>query len=189
MVRSAENSLPKPRLGGTASVREPDLMTGAHFRRDRRELDRQVLHQRRTDRGLQLGRKLGAPDQTGTVKADIQITENIPGLQATRPFLQPVQLARRVRAADHRADRGADDHVGDNAMRNQGPDNTDMGKSARGPAAKRQPDHRPADGAQAYLILAFRAALTSSDQNFQHVVSPGPEAIRYGVACQNLSQA
>ena len=149
-------------------------MTGADFGRHGRKFDRQVLDQGRTDRGLQLGRKLGAADQTGAVETDIEITKNISRLQAARPFLQPVEMARRISTADHRADRGADHDVGNDAMRKQGPDNTDMGKSACGAAAQGQPDHRPPDAAKTHLVLGFRAVLTSSDQNFQHLVSPGP---------------
>jgi hypothetical protein len=164
-------------------------MTGADLGRHRRKLDRQILDQRRADRGLQLGRKLGAANQSGTVETDIQVTKDIPRLQAARPFFQLVQLASRMSAANHRADRSADDDVRNNAMRNQGPDDADMGKSACGSAAKGQPDHRPPDAAKTHLVLGFSAALTSSDQNIQHDVSPGPEANRYGAACQNLSRA
>jgi len=59
-----------------------------------------------------------------------------------------------IGAANHRADRGADHDIGNNAMGNQGPDDADMGKSARGAAAQCQPDHRPPDTTQAYLVAA-----------------------------------
>ncbi len=67
-------------------------------------------------------------------------------------------------------------------MGNQRPDNADMGKSARGAAAQRQPDHRPPDAAKTHLVAAVRAVLAASDQNFQHLVPPGSEAIRCGLA-------
>jgi hypothetical protein len=39
-------------------------------------------------------------------------------------------------------------------MGNQGPDDADMGESARGAAAQRQPDHRPPDAAEPHLVAA-----------------------------------
>ena len=69
-------------------------------------------------------------------------------------MFQRIELPRGVGAANHRADRGADHDVGDDAMGNQRPDDADMGKSARGAAAERQPDYRPPDAAEPHLVTA-----------------------------------
>ena len=106
-------------------------------------------------RGFELGGELVAADQAGAVEADIEIAENISRLQAARPFFQRIEMARRIGAADHRADRGADHDIGHDAVRDQRPDDADMGKSARGAAAERQPDHRPPDAAEPYLVAAI----------------------------------
>jgi len=65
-------------------------------------------------------------------------------------------------------------------MGDQGADNADMGESARCAAAQRQPDHRPPDAAETHLVAAVSAVLAASDQNFQHLVSPGRETNRAG---------
>ena len=101
-------------------------------------------------------------------------------LQAARPFLQRVEMAGGIGAADHGADRGADDDIRHDAMGQQGPDDADMGEAARRAAAQRQSDHRLADRAKADLVAAFSAALAASNQHIQHctlqgVVPPGQE--------------
>ncbi len=58
------------------------------------------------------------------------------------PFLDDVEPARGVAAADHGADRGADDDVRLDAVREQGAKHADMSKAARPAAAKREPDGR-----------------------------------------------
>src|SRR5476649_623915 len=81
-------------------------------------------------------------------------------------------MPRRIGAADHRADRGADHHIGNDAMGNQRPDDADMGKSARGAAAQREANHRPPDAAEPYLVAATRVGLAAPDQIIQHRRSP-----------------
>ena len=54
-------------------------------------------------------------------------------------------------------------------MGDQGPDNADMGKSPRGPAAERQPDHRPPDAAEPHLVTVVGAVLAAPDQIIQHL--------------------
>ena len=131
------------------------------------------------DGGLQLRRQPVAADQARAVETDIEIAENISRLQAARPFLERIEMARRIGAADHRADRGADHDIGNDAMGNQGTDNADMGKSARRAAAQRQPDHRPPDAAEPDLVGAVSAALAASDQNIQHRYLLRAKAMRY----------
>ena len=129
------------------------------------------------DRSLELGGELVAADQAGAVEADIEIAEDIARLQAARPFLQRVEMAGRIGAADHGADRGADHDVGNDAMGDQRPDDADMGKSARGAAAQRQPDHRPPDAAQTDLVAAVGAVLAAAHQDIQHRNSPAARSI------------
>ncbi len=56
--------------------------------------------------------------------------------------LEIVELAGGVAAADHGADRGADDDIGHDAVSGQRAHDADMGKAARGAAAERQADGR-----------------------------------------------
>jgi hypothetical protein len=44
----------------------------------------------------------------------------------------------------------------------QRPDDTDMGKAARGAAAQREPDDRPANAAEPYFILGIGALLAAA---------------------------
>ncbi len=102
-------------------------MAGANLGRHGRKFQRQVLDQGRTDGGLQLRRQPVAADQSGAVEADVEIAEDIARLQAARPLLQRIELPDGIGAADHRADRGADHDTGNDAMGQQGPENSDMG--------------------------------------------------------------
>jgi hypothetical protein len=43
-----------------------------------------------------------------------------------------------------------------------------MGETAGRATAKRKPDHRLADGAEADLVSVFSAVLTAPDQDIQH---------------------
>src|SRR5690242_17433678 len=85
----------------------------------------------------------------------------------------------RIGAADDRADRGADHHIGHYAVGDQRPHNADMGKAARGAAAQRKPDHRPPNAAKSDLLAAVRSVLATPDQDIQHRKSPEsiPESI------------
>src|SRR6185437_433958 len=116
-----------------------------------------------------LGGELGAADQAVAVEADIEVAEDVSRLQAARPVFQRVEMTRRIGAADHRADRGADHDVGHDAARHQRLDDADMGKAARGAAAERQPDHRPPDAAKPDLVGSVLAA---PEQILQHLLSP-----------------
>ena len=140
-------------------------------------------------RGFELGRELGAADQAGAVEADVEIAEDIARLQAARPFFQRIEMARRIGAADHRADRGADHDIGHDAVGNQRPDDADMGKSARRAAAERKPDHRPPDAAEPHLVAAVGAVLAAPDQILQHLNYLLGRASLFAPrrACQNLT--
>ncbi len=102
-------------------------MASADFGRHGRKFQRQILDQGRADRGFQLRRQPVAADQPGAVETDVEITEDIARLQAARPLLQRIELPGSIGAADHRADRGADHDTGNDAVGQQGPENTDMG--------------------------------------------------------------
>ncbi len=119
-------------------------MAGADFGRNGGEFHRQFFDQDLAHRSLDFGRKLGAADQAGAVQADIEIGEDISRLQAARPFFHRIEMSGGIGAADHGADRGSDHDVGDDSVGHQRPDDADMGKAARGAAAQRQSDHRPA---------------------------------------------
>jgi hypothetical protein len=142
-------------------------VTGANLGRNRGEFQRQLLDQGTAQGRLELGCELVAADQPRSVQADIEIAKNIPWLQAARPFLQPVQMPRRIGAADHGPDRGADHHIGNDAMGNQCADNADMGKSPCGPAPQSEADHRPPDAAEADFVAAVRAVV-AANQVIQH---------------------
>src|SRR4051812_25077477 len=64
--------------------------------------------------------------------------------QPARPSFQRIELAGRVAAADHRADRSTNDDVRDDAVRHQRAHDADMGKAAGSAAAERKPDARAA---------------------------------------------
>jgi hypothetical protein len=144
-------------------VGQPDLVTGANFRCNAGKFHWQFLDQRLAEGSLELRGKLVAADQAWAVEADIEVAEDISRLQAARPCFQGIELARRIGAADDRADRRADHDIGDDAMLNQCPDNADMGKSARGAAAQRQPDHRPPGAAKSLSTAAICAVLAAPD--------------------------
>ena len=143
-------------------------MPGPDLGRDGGEFQWQLFDQGLSHRRLKPGGELGAADQARAIKADIEIAENVAWPQAARPFLESVEMPRGIGAADHGPDRGADHDIGVDAVGNQGPDNADMGKSARGAAAQHQPDHWPPDAAQPDLVAAVGAVLTAADQVFQH---------------------
>ena len=162
------------RIGGAhridhRSMRQPDLVTGADFGRDGRELDRQILDQVRPDRSFELGGELGAADQAGAVEADVEIAEDVAGLQRARPFLQPVEMPGRIGAADHRADGGADHDIGHDAVGDQRLQDADMGKAARGAAAQRESDDRLADTAKADLAVVIDCPWANAVQEVQHL--------------------
>jgi hypothetical protein len=48
-----------------------------------------------------------------------------------------------------------------------------MGETTGGAAAKRKPDHRLANGAEADLVSVFSAILTAPDQDIQHCTLQG----------------
>src|SRR6185437_6255619 len=77
-------------------------------------------------------------------------------------------MAGRIGAADHRADRCADNNVRDDAMGEQDSENTDMGQAARGAAAEREPDHRAPNRPKPDLLHILGFVLSASDQNVQH---------------------
>ena len=89
---------------------------------------------------------MAAADEAGAGQADIEMAQHAAHRQRARPGLQTVELIGGIAAADHGADRGADDDVGHDAVRDQGAHDADMGKAARGAAAERQTDGRSRDG-------------------------------------------
>src|SRR6185437_16285284 len=97
-----------------------------------------------------------AADQATSVEADVEVAEDVAHLQAARPFLQRVEMAGSVSAADDGADRGADHDVRHDVVGEQGPQDADMGKAPRRAAAEREADDRPADAAKADFLAGIR---------------------------------
>ena len=85
---------------------------------------------------------MAAANEAGSGQADIEMAQHAAHGQRARPGFQAVELIGGIAAADHGADRGADNDVGHDAMREQGTHDADMGKAARGAAAERQTDGR-----------------------------------------------
>src|SRR6185436_8958134 len=135
---------------------------------------------------LQLGGEFVAADQSGSIQADVEIGENISRLQAARPRLAAVEMAGRIVAPDHRADRGADHHIGNDAVRDQGFDDADMGKSARRAPAQRKAEHRPPDAAEPDLVAPVLAVWVTGNQVFQHLKA-SPSVMRQASRCRRFS--
>src|SRR6202140_521390 len=152
---------------------QPDFMSGADFRGDGRKFQRQFLDQGLADRGFQLRRQLVTADQARTVEPDIEIAQDISWLQAARPVFERIEMPRGIGAANDRADRGADHHIGDDAVGDQCPDDADMGKPAGGTAAQSEADHRPPDTPETHFFATILAVLAAPDQYIQHLTTPG----------------
>ena len=111
------------------------------------------------------------PSRPEPAEADIEIAEQAAPRQAARPFLDRVELAGRIAAADHRADRGAGDDVGHVALGEQRADDADMRKAARRAAAQHEPDARPRRrrSASAWLpVDRLIAVLSATPQKMKH---------------------
>jgi hypothetical protein len=106
--------------------------------------DRQILDQRLAERFLETGGQPAAADQAGAADSHIEITDDATPCERARPFLQRIEFAGRVAAADHGADRRADDDVRDNAACLERMNNADMGEPARRAATQHQADQRTA---------------------------------------------
>ena len=81
-----------------------------------------------------------AADQSRPAERKVEIAEHTPQIEEAAPFLQVVELSGRIEAADNGADRSAGDHVGYNAMRDQGAQHADMGEAACRAAAQNKSD-------------------------------------------------
>ena len=170
------------RVGGAhridqAAARQPDFVAGADLGGDGGEADRQRLDRRVAELLFEPRRELAAADQAAAGQADVEIAEDAALGQAARPFLDDVEPAGGLAAADHGADRGADDDVGLDAVREQRADHADMGKAARAAAAERKPDgraHRLCAGALRLLLRRRgRRFVRGSDPRKPSVLSVG----------------
>jgi len=137
-------------------------VAGSDLGGDGGKADRQRLDRRVAEFLLQPCRELAAADQAAAGKGDVEIAENAAFGQAARPILDDVEPACGVAAADHGADRGADDDVRLDAMREQGAKHADMRKAARPAAAKREPDGRAHRCALRRFGCRFGAAIPVS---------------------------
>ena len=118
-------------------------MAGAELGRDHRELARQVLDHRVAERFFQTRGQPPAADEARSAEADIEIAEHAARGEVARPGFEGVELILHVAAADHGADRGADDHIRNDAVVLQHPQHADMGKAARRAASEGKADFRP----------------------------------------------
>src|ERR1700733_12659353 len=138
----------------------PGFVAGAHFGRNAGIFQRQVFDQSLTDRGLKFCGKLLAADQARAIELEIEVGKDVARLQATCPLFQRIEMSCGKGSADHGSDRGADDDVGNDAVRDQRLDDANMGKTARGPPSERQPDYRPP---AAGLAGGFPVVMASAD--------------------------
>ncbi len=146
------------RLGQPAAG-EPDFMAGIEFGGDGGEADRQIVDAAVGERGFQLGGEVAAADEPGPGQADVEIAQDAAYRQLACPFFQAVELAGGITAADHGADRGADNDVRHDAVRGQRAHHADMGEATRGTAAEREPDARARDGRLQRRGDGFRRAV------------------------------
>src|SRR5262245_5630608 len=102
-----------------------------------------------------------ASNQPGSRKAEVEVAEDAAHCESARPGFQVVHFFCCVTPADNRADRGADNHIGDDAVLEQLAHDADMGKSTRSAAAKRQADGR-AYGRRLRLRRRFRCTVAIS---------------------------
>src|SRR4029077_9435367 len=77
-------------------------------------------------------------------------------------------MPRGISAAHHRANRSADHDIRHDAVSDQRLDDPDMRKAAGRTAAEREPDYRPPDGAQTYLVAVIGAVLLTPPQIIEH---------------------
>ena len=132
-------------------------MAGAELGRDHRELPRQVLDHGVAQRLFEPGGEPSAADEAGSAETDVEIAEHAARGEMARPFLESVELAVDMTAADHRADRGADDHIGNDAVFMQHAQHADMREAARGAAAERKADAWAAASARLFSLDASAA--------------------------------
>ena len=82
--------------------------------------------------------ELHAAEQAVAAKMQVEQAEHAPLGQAAGEFLELVELAGEIAAADQRADRGAGDHRHLDAGLVERPQHADMCPAARRTAAERQ---------------------------------------------------
>lgn len=121
-------------------------MAGVEFGGDRGKAGRQVVDADAGERLVKLLGEVVAANEAGTGQADIEVAEHTAYAERARPFLQIVELFGGIAAADHGADRGADDHVRHDAVLLERAHDADMSEAARRAAAERKPDRRPRGG-------------------------------------------
>jgi len=122
---------------------QPDLMACVEFRRNRREVRRQLLDACVLQTGLECLGEVVAADETRARQVDVEVSHDAADAEAARPLFQRIELLRGEAAADHGADRSADDHVRHDAVRREDAHHADMSEATRRAAAERQTDGRP----------------------------------------------
>ena len=106
--------------------------------------------------------ELVAAHQPAAAERYVDQVEHAAPRQLQREIFDLVEPARGIAAADHGADRGADDHVGDDAHLVQFSQRANMRPAARDAGAERQPDARPAfAGGAAGDLLGYAFAKQS----------------------------
>ena len=112
-------------------------MAGVEFGGDRGKAGRQVVDADAGERLVKLLGEVAAANEPGTGQADIEIAEHAAYAERARPLLQSVELFGGIAAADHGADRGADDHVRHDAVLLERAHDADMREAARGATTER----------------------------------------------------
>ena len=113
-------------------------MAGADFGGDADEGLRQVLEARAVQVLAQPGVELQAAEQAVAAEIEVEQAEDAALGQAAGEFLELVQLAGEIAAADQRADRGAGDHGDFDAGLVERAQHADMRPAASAAAAQRQ---------------------------------------------------
>src|SRR5665213_2178859 len=88
---------------------------------------------------------MATANETGAGQAEIQIAQNAAYGERARPCFQTIELPGGVTTTHHRADRRADDDVGDDVVGDKGAHHPNMREPARRAAAERERDAWPFD--------------------------------------------
>ena len=118
------------RLGKRAAP-EPDLVPAADLGRDAREPDRQILDPHSAELRLKLRPQPLAAEEAPAGEGKVEEAEHAALGQRTGEGLQDVEFSSGIAAANERADRRADDHLGPHPQRVQLPQRADMRPAPR----------------------------------------------------------
>jgi len=172
------------------ATRDPDFVAGLEFRRYGGKAHGQLLNRCITGGLKQLVGKAASIEQRRAAKADIEIAEHAAAGEAAAPGFDAIEIARRVAASDHGADRRTGDDVRNNSLGDQAADNANMREPACGTTAQHQPDRgtlREGLGLVVVLtaVLAYLAsggviAILSTAEKIEHPNTPSHTMLARG---------